>query len=225
MSSLIIFDFDGVVADSEYVANKVLAEMITELGFPTSLEDSYNQYMGKTFAGVISQVRSDIGKPLPTDFPDDFQSRLMARFRAELKAIDGVRDYIAAFSHIPICIASNSTLDRLTVCLDVLDLAARFGPRVYSASNMARGKPDPAVFLHAARQMDVEPANCIVIEDSVTGVQAGVSAGMTVIGLLAGSHIQAGHDGRLIDAGVHHIAPCYTDVQSMTRDILSGMRP
>jgi len=170
MGALIIYDFDGVIADSEVLANTVLAEIVTELGVPTTLEDSYRLYMGKRFVDVIAAVESSVGRPLPSSFASDYQARTLERFRRDLRFVDGARDYIDAFAHLPRCIASSSSPDRLALCLEVLDLRAAFSTHVFSASAVPRGKPDPDIFFHAAKQMGRAPADCIVIEDSVSGV-------------------------------------------------------
>jgi len=220
---LLIFDFDGVIADSEVVANSVLAEVVSELGVPTTLEDSYDRYMGKRFPDVLAAVQADIGRPLPTTFAEDFQARTLAALRRDLKPVTGAGGYIETFAHIPKCIASSSSPDRLNLCLDVLALRNVFGSRVYSASLVPRGKPHPDIFLHAAEQMEVAPSRAIVIEDSASGVKAGVAAGMTVIGLLAASHIQKGHRDRLHAAGAHHVAETFQEADAITRGILEKL--
>lgn len=222
MGALIIYDFDGVIADSEVLANTVLAEIVTELGVPTTLENSYRLYMGKRFVDVIAAVESSVGRPLPSSFASDYQARTLERFRRDLRFVDGARDYIDAFAHLPRCIASSSSPDRLALCLEVLDLRAAFSTHVFSASAVPRGKPDPDIFFHAAKQMGRAPADCIVIEDSVSGVTAGVAAGMTVIGLLAAKHIQAGHRERLASAGAHHVAGTFKEAEIITRRLLAA---
>jgi HAD superfamily hydrolase (TIGR01509 family) len=216
---LIIFDFDGVLADSEMVANTVLADFVSELGVPTTPDDAIRTYMGKRFPEVIAAIETAIGRPLPDDFPAELQDRTLAAFRRELQPIEGARAYIEAFLHVPRCIASSSSPDRLALCLELLELTQFFGSCVYSASQVRRGKPHPDIFLHAAERMGVNPGSSIVIEDSVSGVQAGVAAGMTVIGLLAASHIRDGHEARLKDAGAHHVAANFVQVEEITRAI------
>jgi HAD superfamily hydrolase (TIGR01509 family) len=206
MGPLIIYDFDGVIADSEVLANTVVAEMVTSLGLPTTLADSYSLYMGKRFAEVVALVERSIGCVLPPTFAAELQTRTLARFREELRLVDGVREYIDAFAHIPRCIASSSSPDRLAFCLDVLGLQSLFGSHVFSASAVARGKPHPDIFLHAAQQMGVPPANSIVLEDGASGVEAAIAAGMTVIRILAASHIPSDQRARLCSAGAHHVA-------------------
>ena len=223
LDKLLIYDFDGVVADSEVLANTVLAEIVSELGVPTTLQDAYTRYMGKRFSEVIAEIENVVGGSVPEDFSDDFQSRTLDRFRQDLKLVDGAKTYIDTFSYLPKCIASSSSVDRLALCLDVLGMQTTFEPHVYSASMVPRGKPHPDIFLFAAEQMAVAPSRSIVIEDSAYGVQAGLAAGMTVIGLLAGSHIQEGHRDRLSAAGAHHVVDTFAQAKVVTEDILKSL--
>jgi beta-phosphoglucomutase-like phosphatase (HAD superfamily) len=153
MVGLIIYDFDGVIAESEVLANTVLAEIVTELGVPTSLEDSYRLYMGKRFTEVICAIEGAVCRVLPHTFPAEFQARTLGRFRQELRLVDGARAYIDAFAGLPRCIASSSSPDRLALCLEMLGLQSAFGAHVFSASEVARGKPFPDIFVHAAQRM------------------------------------------------------------------------
>lgn len=219
---LLIFDFDGVVADSEVVANGVLAEAVSELGVRTSLEDSYRRYMGKRFPEVLAEIEQVTGRPLPEDFPRALQAKTLAALGRDLKAVTGLHDYLAAFPEPQRCIASSSSPDRLALCLEVLALRDHFEPHVYSASMVARGKPAPDIFLYAAVHVGVAPSHCLVLEDSPSGVEAALAAGMTVIGLTAASHIQAGHAARLTAAGAHHVAESFTKAETITRRWLSG---
>jgi HAD superfamily hydrolase (TIGR01509 family) len=219
---LIIFDFDGVLADSELLANTVLADVITELGVPTTADDSLRVYLGKRFHDVIATVESVVGRKLPPDFPNTFQQRTLARFREELRLVEGARAYIEAFPTMPRCIASSSSPDRLSLCLDLLNLTDLFGAHVFSASQVARGKPHPDVFLYAAEQMRTDPHDALVIEDSIGGVAAAVAAGMTVIGLLAASHIRGGHAARLQAAGAHYIATTFAEAERITRTLIDA---
>jgi HAD superfamily hydrolase (TIGR01509 family) len=218
---LIIFDFDGVIADSEVLSNTVLAECVSEAGLPTTLDDAYRLYMGKRVPEIAAAVQESLGRPLRADFGADFQKRALARFRRDLKAVSGALDYIDAFASLRRCIASTSAPERLAVCLEALDLAETFGANVFSSELVPRGKPHPDIFLYAARQFEIDPADSLVIEDSVGGVQAGVAAGMTVIGLLAASHIRDGHAERLRAAGAHYVADSF-DQAAMITDKLAG---
>ena len=223
MGPLLIYDFDGVIADSEVLANAVLAEMVTELGVPTSLQDAYGLYMGKRFAEVISAVEGSLGRPLPPAFAADCQARTLARFREDLRLVAGVRNYIDAFADVPRCIASSSSPDRLALCLEVLGLQAEFGGNVFSAAAVARGKPHPDIFLYAAQQMGIPAARSVVLEDSPSGVAAAIAAGMAVIGILAASHIQPGQGERLRSAGARHVAQSFEEAEAITHRLFAAM--
>lgn len=218
---LLVFDFDGVVADSEIVSNLMLAEALTELGLPTTLEDSYARYMGKRYVDLIAAIESDLGRPLPSRFAEDWQASTFVRFRTDLKPVRGVMDFLEAFSATPKCIASSSSPERLALCLDVLDLNDEFQPHVYSTTAVSRGKPHPDVFLHAADCVGIQPNRAIVLEDSPSGVEGGVAAGMGVIGLLAASHIGDGHGDRLLAAGASHVAVSFAEVEEILREIMA----
>jgi HAD superfamily hydrolase (TIGR01509 family) len=224
MHCLIVYDFDGVIGDSEVLANSVLAQIVTELGVPTTLQDSYRLYMGKRFAEVISAVEASIPCALPATFASEYQARTLERFREELKLVNGVRDYIDAFAHLPRCIASSSSPDRLALCLELLGLQSEFGGHVFSASAVARGKPHPDIFVHAAQKMAVHPSKCVVLEDSPSGVRAAIAAGMTVIGVLAASHIQPDHRERLSAAGAEHIVQSFVEAEEITHRLLATMQ-
>jgi HAD superfamily hydrolase (TIGR01509 family) len=221
LKKLIVFDFDGVIADSGMLANAVLAETVTELSVPMALEASLQTFTGKRFDEVIAMVSATTSRSVADCLAADIERRTIARFRCELKEIADVRTYLETFAHVKRCIASSSSPDRLAACLDILGLADAFGPNVYSASLVARGKPHPDIFLHAAAQSGVTPADAIVIEDSVNGIRAAVHAGMTAIGLLAGSHIRPGDAERLHNSGAHHIAHTYREVAEITRRLLA----
>jgi HAD superfamily hydrolase (TIGR01509 family) len=221
MKRLVIFDFDGVIADSEVLSNTVLAECVSEMGLPTTREESYRLYMGKRMPEIIASIERAIGRSLPAGFTADFEARTFELFRAELGLVDGARDYLAAFPQLKRCIASSSTPARLALCLDVLGLRDLFGEAVFSAVDVPRGKPHPDIFLHAARMMDVGPADCLVIEDSLSGVQAARAAGMTVIGLTAASHILHGHGDRLRKEGADFVVGSFGEAITATAAILS----
>src|SRR3954466_6881167 len=223
MVGAIIFDFDGVIADSEVLANTVLAEIVTELGVPTTVEDSYRDYMGKRYHEVVAAIEKLVGRALPAGFAEQYQARTLQRFRQELAPIAGAREFITKFVDLPRCIASSSSPERLAVSLAALDMTELFGGRGFSASHVARGKPHPDIFEYAATEMGVSPRECIVIEDSATGVIAGRAAGCTAIALLAGAHIGADHAARLKEAGPHHLAADYAEIEQIVRKLVSKL--
>ena len=212
MKSGLIFDFDGVIADSEVLAGTILAKFVNDLGLATTLHEALNRYGGKRWSDILAAVEDGFGQKLPEGFSERLKEATLSSFRQDLKAIEGVADFLAQFRELPHCVASSSSLDRLALCLDILGLTKEFGDFVFSAEMVARGKPFPDVFLLAAERMKVNPLDCIVIEDSANGVRGGVAAGMTVIGLCAASHLQPGHAQRLMAAGASYSANSWNEV-------------
>ena len=219
--SALIFDFDGVIADSETLANLVLAEAVSALGLPTTLDDALGRYMGNRWPEAIALIESGIGRALPADFSGALKRTTLERFRTDLREVAGATAFIRRFAHMPRCIASSSSLDRLQFSLDLLGLAGDFAQAVFSADMVPRGKPHPDLFLLAAQRLNVSSRDCLVIEDSAGGVRAGVAAGMTVLGLCAGSHIRPGHDVRLREAGATHIARTWNEAAILVAKLLA----
>lgn len=218
-----IFDFDGVIADSEALANTVLAEFITDLGHPTNLDDSLEHYSGRRWDDAMAAIASVVGKPLPASFSDDLKSAVLDRFRTDLTEVSGATRFIQTFSDVPRCIASSSSIDRLQLCLSVLNLTDKFGGNVFSADMVPRGKPHPDIFLLAADKLGVNPRSCLVIEDSTSGIKAAVAAGMTAVGLCAASHIREGHHLKLRQAGAVHLANSWNEVEKIASRFFSDV--
>ena len=219
----LIFDFDGVIADSEAIANTVLAETVTGLGYSTTLDQSLSRYAHRRWVEVMAEIEAVTGKPRPSDFSDELKRATLERFRTDLKEVSGAADFIRRFAHLPRCIASSSSIDRLQLCLSVLGMEAEFGDRVFSADMVARGKPHPDIFLFAADRLGVSPDRCLVIEDSTGGIEAAVAAGMTAVGLCAASHIRDGHDVKLRDAGAVHLARSWTEVEGFALEFFERL--
>ncbi|GAB2813812.1 HAD family hydrolase [Streptomyces daliensis] len=185
---VVIFDNDGVLVDSEPLSNRILAGYLTELGHPTSYEDSLRDYMGAAVHRVHDLVRERSGKQLPEDFDEVFHSRVFDAFRRELAPVPGIGDILVelASQGVPYCVASSGSHERIRVALHTTGLYDHFGEeRIFSSQDVGRGKPAPDLFLHAAARMGVPPARCAVVEDSVLGVRAAVAAGMDVYGYAA----------------------------------------
>jgi len=208
---LLIFDFDGVVADSETLACGIAAAYATELGAPISGAEGLDLFMGKRVADVAALV-AERGGIVPEDFADHLQKRTLLGFGRSLEPVAGVEAFLSTHRMISRCIASSSSHARLAASLERLGLDNWFAGRVFSVDDVTRGKPFPDLFLHAADVLGCEPESALVIEDSIGGVTAAVSAGMPVIGLLAGSHVQAGHGAKLLAAGADAIAYSYDEV-------------
>jgi HAD superfamily hydrolase (TIGR01509 family) len=185
---LVLFDNDGVLVDSEPIANRALAGLLTELGVPTTYEDSLRDYLGGTMARVRTMVLERDGITLPADFDHVYHERVFADFRAELEAVVGVAAVLERLdaAGVRYCLASSGTHERIRLALTRTELIGRFPESVvFSSQDVAQGKPAPDLFLHAAATMGVDPKRCAVVEDSPLGVAAARAAGMTVYGYCA----------------------------------------
>lgn len=192
---LVIFDCDGVLVDSELLSCRCLSKVLAELGFELSLEQALELFLGRSTA-AIGQYYRERGEILPDDFLLRLKARVLETFAGALQPIPDVGAVVSELP-APCCVASSSDLDRVALSLKVTGLAPHFGDRIYTAQMVRHGKPAPDLFLHAAEKMGAAPARTLVIEDSVSGVQAGKAAGMTVWGFVGGSHYR-GRDGRAI---------------------------
>ncbi|MEU5366455.1 HAD family hydrolase [Streptomyces sp. NPDC005925] len=185
---LVIFDNDGVLVDSEPISNRLLAAHLTELGHPTSYEDSLRDYMGSAMHRVHDLVHERTGQRLPADFDDVFHRRVFTAFERELKPVAGVVDVLAglAADGVPYCVASSGSHERIRVGHRTTGIDRWFeDARIFSSQDVGRGKPAPDLFLFAAGRMGVAPERCAVVEDSPLGVRAAVAAGMDVYGYTA----------------------------------------
>ena len=197
---LIIFDCDGVLVDSEPLANAVMKKYLTELGLSISLERTMERFVGLSLASMRKTILSEDGLNLPDDFEEEVMHRDRLAFATDLKAIAGVSTTLDTLT-LPRCVASSGDHSKIHNSLTLTGLLPYFDGSVYSAADVTNGKPAPDLFLHAAHNMNAGPQNSLVIEDSLAGVQAGVAAGMRVFGFVGGGHITAGHADRLLDAG------------------------
>lgn len=189
---LVIFDCDGVLVDSEPLAMRTLIEAIGRQGITISPEVAYRDYLGRSLGSISQSLADSHGEPLGAAALASMRTDLYALYRRELRATPGIREAIAALN-VPFCVASSSSPERVALSLDVTGLRALFGSRLYSATMVARGKPAPDLFLHAAHVLGVEPARCLVIEDSPAGILAARAAGMRVFAYMGGGHVaQAG---------------------------------
>ncbi|MFI6695235.1 HAD family hydrolase [Streptomyces sp. NPDC050433] len=185
---LVIFDNDGVLVDSEPLSNTILAGYLTELGHPTTYEDSLRDYMGAAVHRVHDLVRERTGQQLPEDFDETLHSRVFAAFERELKPMEGVTEVLGklAADGRPYCVASSGSHERIRVGHRKTGLDRWFESGiVFSAQDVGRGKPAPDLFLYAAERMGVSPARCVVVEDSPLGVAAARAAGMDVYAFTA----------------------------------------
>ncbi|WP_030347109.1 HAD family hydrolase [Streptomyces sp. NRRL S-1022] len=185
---LVIFDNDGVLVDSEPISNRLLAAYLTELGHPTSYEDSVRDYMGSAMHRIHELILERTGQRLPAEFDEVFHQRVFTAFERELQPVPGVTGVLEklAADGVPYCVASSGSHARIRVGHRTTGLDQWFPEeRIFSSEDVGRGKPAPDLFLYAAERMGVAPERCVVVEDSPLGVQAAVAAGMDVFGFTA----------------------------------------
>jgi HAD superfamily hydrolase (TIGR01509 family) len=204
LPGLTIFDCDGVLIDSEVIACGADVACLAEIGISLPAEEIMERYLGISAAAMCADIERRHGRRLPVDFAERLRLRTAAAFEAELSPMAGVEAVLTALPQLR-CVASSSTFARLRHSLSLTGLLRYFEPHVFSAMQVARGKPAPDLFLFAAAAMRVKPAACLVIEDSVAGVQAAVAAGMRPIGFTGGSHCRPGHADRLREAGAETV--------------------
>jgi HAD superfamily hydrolase (TIGR01509 family) len=180
---LVIFDCDGVLVDSERLAIRIEAAILTGLGWPMTQDEVVQRFVGRSAEYMQSEIERTIGRPI--DWDTEFESRYREVFSRELLAVDGVE---AALSQItaPVCVASSGTHEKIRFSLGLTGLLDRFEGHIFSVEDVAHGKPAPDLFLYAADHMGHAPVRCAVIEDSASGVAAGLAAGMTVFAFAGG---------------------------------------
>lgn len=218
---LLIFDCDGVLVDSEPIANELLAETLTALGRPMTAAESMRTQIGKSLADIFRETAALVGRTIPDDVGPAMNERLFVRFRAELRAIDGVAAALDALPY-PRCLASSSRPERIDLALAVTGLDSYFDRR-FSAVQVARGKPAPDLFLLAARATGFAPGQCLVIEDSRAGVQAARAAGMVAIGFIGGGHAGADLGAMLEAAGAARVIAHMRELPSTIAELRAAM--
>lgn len=201
---LAIFDCDGVLVDSEGLSATVLARMLNEAGLATSADEVRREYQGLILGDMRVKAERALGSELPRDWFERFEREREAVFRTQLQVIDGVAGAIERVlaAGVRVCVASQGKLEKTRLSLALTGLDRLFAAdALFSAHLVARGKPFPDLFLSAARTLGVEPARCVVIEDTPSGVHAAVAARMRVLGYCDG-----GDPSRLRDAGAEPFA-------------------
>ncbi|WBQ06451.1 HAD family hydrolase [Kribbella sp. CA-293567] len=183
---LVIFDNDGVLVDSERLANGILAELLTEAGLLYTVEEAVRDFMGGSMVSMRQQAEAKLGRPLPAELEDRYHERLFAGF-ADLRPVPGVREVLDQLDAdgTVYCLASSGTHRRIHTALTTVGFWDRFEGRIFSSEDVRLGKPAPDLFLHAAGTIGVKPADCVVVEDSPLGVAAANAAGMRVLGYAA----------------------------------------
>jgi HAD superfamily hydrolase (TIGR01509 family) len=205
---MVIFDCDGVLVDSEPLVNRALRELLAAWGWSLSEHEVRQLFKGRVFADVARLIEANVPRALPDDWIYVLAMQTAREFRRSLRAVPGVRAVIeqCVAGGVPVCVASQSSLPRVLLSLELCELHGFFADRVFTASMVARPKPAPDLFLHAARAAGVVAADCVVVEDSPSGVAAAIAAGMRVFGYAADEDADA-----LRAAG----ATTFTDMQQL----------
>jgi HAD superfamily hydrolase (TIGR01509 family) len=205
---LIIFDCDGTLTDSEAMNNKALLDVVHQCGYTQyTMEHALKHWVGSTITNIGLMIQMETGKPVPVDLVERYMVRLRTLHEDGLAAIDGAQEFVqAAASRMKICVASNGERSNVIHSLKVTGLLDYFGEGyVFTKSQVKRPKPEPDLFLHACSQMNGNPAKTLVIEDSLTGVMAGVAAGMHTWGFTGSSHTPDAHEKILLKAGAGRV--------------------
>ena len=208
MVAALLFDFDGVLIESEYVGNRHLAEYLTGIGHPTTPEQSMAEFMGYSGPDFRARVERWIGRPIPEDFTAARRAEDERVMREGVGEVAGAVAFVRALPPaLPKAVVSSSRTRWLRRHLEHLGLEGAFGDHLYSGhEHVERGKPAPDLYLHAADRLGVAIGDCVVIEDSIVGATGAVASGAFVIGLTAGSHCAPGHGDRLRTLGVGAVA-------------------
>lgn len=215
----IIFDFDGVLLESELELNRLTADLLTAMGHETTLHDALTKFTGLNGRDVVEAIESHIGNAIPNGFHDRMKKESARALRDGLAEVVGAVDFVRSLpAALPRAVASSSSTRWIRTHLEHLGLGGAFGDHVYSGrEHVDRGKPEPDLYLYAARQLGVPIEASVILEDSRVGVTGALASGARVIGLAAGSHCLDGHDEMLRQQGVEEIAYSFDDVRRLLR--------
>jgi len=197
--ALVIFDCDGVLVDSEPISNRVFCSMLNELGLSVTLEYMHAHFVGLSMPQCMERVTSMLGAPPPANFVANLESRTESALREGVVPIPGVPEMLDRLT-VPFCVASSGSHSKIRATLGASGLLDRFANKIYSVADVNHPKPAPDIFLHAAREIGADPACCVVVEDTPTGVRAGAAARMRVLGFCANTPAH-----RLTHAGAHSV--------------------
>lgn len=213
----IIFDFDGVLLESEFEGNRQLAELLTDLGHRHSVEDALERYVGLAGKDFFATIEKHIGEPLPPAFFERRKGQSIRALQEGVRAVVGAVDFVRSLPpDLPRAVASSSSTRWLHGHLEHLGLRDAFGDHVYSGNeHVERGKPEPDLYLYAASQLGADIRRSVILEDSAIGVTGALASGAHVIGLAAGSHCLDGHDDMLRSLGVRDVAYTFDDVRRL----------
>jgi HAD superfamily hydrolase (TIGR01509 family) len=216
--ALVVFDCDGVLVDSEGLSARSTAVVLQDLGLAIDAPTVLRRFMGKSDRSMCEALAAETGIAFPPDIQERLDGAALELSARELQAMPGIADLLRGLT-LPRCVASSSTPERIQRSLQLTGLWDLLQPFVFSATMVARGKPAPDLFLHAARSMGAVPERCVVVEDSTAGVEAGKAAGMTVIGFVGGTHVDAEAHG----ATLHALgADAVVDSMAAVRDLIGA---
>lgn len=221
MKQLVIFDCDGVLVDSEFLANKVFAASLSQYGYSIPLEESIRRFTGVDEHACRKILMEESNLDIPVDYWEKSKPALFQAFETELTPL--LKPFLETLDkhHIPRCLASNSTRDHVSRCLSLTDQSKFFNEKaIFTAQQVSRPKPSPELFLFAAKEMGVKPENCIVVEDSSAGATAAIAAGMQVMMFLGGSH--ARFDWYRDKIAIHN-APMLSSCEELSHAVLSAL--
>jgi len=211
----VIFDCDGVLVDSEALSMRLDVAILAEHGVAMGIAEAHRRFVGKTFAAMIAEVEAETGKRFPASASADKDRRLLDLYATELRAVPGVHEALSAINRQPYSCASNSPAERVRVALAITGLEPFFGNRIVSFEDVKHGKPAPDVFIEAARRVGLAPQDCLVVEDSVTGVTAATRAGCPVLGFTGTWAHPDEHGRKLLAAGAQSIFAEMADLPAL----------
>lgn len=210
----IIFDFDGVLLESEFEANIQLAELLTDLGHRHTAAEAIRHYTGLAGNDFIAAIERRIGTSLPPEFHQQMKEKSIQALKNGIEAVVGAVEFVRSLpADLPKAVASSSSTRWIRGHLDHLGLSDLFGDHVYSGrEHVSRGKPAPDIYLHAADQLGIDINRSVVIEDSEVGATGALASGAAVIGLAAGRHCFDGHEAMLRSVGIADVAHSFDEV-------------
>lgn len=213
----VIFDFDGVLIESEFEGNVVLAELLTSIGHPTTPREAVQHYTGLSGKDFIDTVEARIGRTLPPEFHESTRGHRQRALREGVAAVAGAIEFVRSLPPaLPKAVASSSSTRWVRTHLARLGLDDQFEPHIYSgAEHVIHGKPAPDLYLHAARELGVDIGRALIIEDSKVGAVGALASGGSVIGLAAGKHCFDGHEAMLRDVGIGQVAHSFEQLARM----------
>lgn len=221
---LVIFDCDGVLIDSEIISARMLVAELSRLGLTIDLAYVERHFLGRSYPVVMETIRREFGLDLPPEFEARYREALLAAFRTDLKVVPHVQDVLTRIG-VPFCVATSSSPRRVEMSLKLVGLSDLVGDRVFTSTLVARGKPAPDLFLYAADKMNTAPERTLVIEDSLTGLRAGLAAGMTVWRFVGGSHLGPDAPEEPEDARPHRRLASFADFFQAAPGLKSARAP